>query len=374
VNGRRVLAWFCLGALILVLPTGWISAWSWEWDVRWIYVLLVAFFVSSLLTPLSIRLAPRLGAMDVPNARKVHKTAVPRLGGLAVYGGTILALARNYMWSTQLSGLLAGGTLIYLMGVVEDSRGLSASTRMLGQLIASALVIASGLHVTFVHGLPGGRVLAYLITAVWLVGLTNAVNFMDGIDGLAAGMGTVCSLLYVSIGWPSRQEHLVYASAALSGACLGFIPYNWNPASTFLGDAGSTFIGFTLAGLALMGSWTPQHPVLGLISPILILAIPIFDMIYTTVSRIKNGSVRTLRQWIEYTGKDHFHHRLMRLGMTVPEAVGFILMVNLALGLGALVIYFSGNALVPFLLLVQTSIVFTIIVVLMLLGRQFSRR
>ncbi|MBI3550346.1 MAG: undecaprenyl/decaprenyl-phosphate alpha-N-acetylglucosaminyl 1-phosphate transferase [Elusimicrobia bacterium] len=373
--GRTGLSWFswlCLVGLLLFLPTGWVSAWAWERDIRWFYILLIAFFSSTVLTPISIAAATTLNVLDMPDPRKVHAVPMPRLGGLAVYGAVVLTLVRNGQWSVPLAGLLAGGTIIYLMGVVDDARGLSARVRLLGQLAASGIVVASGLHITYFSVYVGTHVGAVLVTVLWLIGLTNAINFLDGIDGLAASLGVVCSLLFLAIAWPERQGSLAYACAALAGACLGFLPYNWNGAKTFLGDGGATFIGFMLAGLAIHGSWARNNPVVSLSTPLLILSIPIFDMVYTTISRIKNGTVTNFREWLEYAGKDHFHHRLMKIGMRPPEAVGFILMLQLALGLNALICHFSLNPMTPLLILTQTAILYMIVVVLMLIGRQLT--
>jgi UDP-GlcNAc:undecaprenyl-phosphate GlcNAc-1-phosphate transferase len=184
-------------------------------------------------------------------------------------------------------------------------------------------------------------------------------------------MVMLCSMLFFLIAWPSRQSYLAYVTIAIVGACLGFLPYNWKPARIFLGDAGATFLGFMIAGIAVMGSWAHNNPMVAISTPLLILGIPIFDMIYTTVSRVKNGSVRTFRQWLEYAGRDHFHHRLMHLGLSDRQMVVFVWVLNLCLGIGALVIRDTGTK-GSVLLLIQSVIIFLIIVVLMLLGRQLA--
>lgn len=169
-----------------------------------------------------------------------------------------------------------------------------------------------------------------------------------------------------------RQSYVSYSTVALAGARLGYLPYNWRPARIFWGDAGSTFIGFTLAGLAVMGTWSDKNPLVALSTPLLILSIPIFDMIYTTVSRVRNGQVRSVRQWLEFTGTDHFHHRLRHLGMNEAQTVGFILMVNLCLGLASVTIRHAATPFGASILLFQSFLIFMIIVALMLLGRQIS--
>ncbi len=367
----RPAYWFVvLGLLALLLPPGWLSARSWEWGARWLYILLLAFLLCSLLTPLCIPLAFRLKILDMPAARKMHHEPIPRLGGLAVFLSVLIAVGRNFQFSRELAVLMAAAGLIFATGLVDDARGLSARVRLLSQVAASLLLVFSGIRITFVPHIPGELFLEALITVVWMVGITNAINFLDGIDGLAAGMGTLCALLFLSISWPTRQGYVSYFTVALAGACLGFLPYNWRPARIFLGDAGSTFIGFILAGLAVMGSWADQYPLVALSTPLLILSIPIFDMIYTTVSRVRNGQVHNVKEWLEYVGKDHFHHRLMKLGMTEKQAVGFILLVNLCLGLASITIRYAADPLGAGLLLFQAFLIFLIITALMLLGRQ----
>jgi len=227
-----------------------------------------------------------------------------------------------------------------------------------------------GLHLSFPLKMPFGYPISILLSVVWLVGITNAFNFMDGIDGLASSMGAVCSLLFLGLGWNSSQYSLSFMSAALAGACVGFLGINWRPAKAFLGDSGSTFIGFMLGCLALYGSWATNDPVVAISTPLLVLGIPIFDIIYTTISRIRNGSVANLRQWLEYAGKDHFHHRLMYLGLKVEYTVGFIVLLNICLGLGALTMRRTVSSTGTWLLLAQSVIIFIIVVVLMVLGRE----
>ena len=211
------------------------------------------------------------------------------------------------------------------------------------------------------------------LTLLWFVGIANAINFLDGVDGLATGMIALCALLFFSIAWPTRQSYLSYITIATAGACIGFLPYNWRPAKVFLGDAGATFLGFLIAGLAVMGSWAHKDPAVALSTPLLILGIPIFDMIYITVSRIKNDLVHNVKEWLEYTGRDHFHHRLMHLGLSQVQTVLFIWMLNLCLGLGALVIRDTGIR-GSMLLLIQSVIIFVIVIVLMILGKDATNK
>jgi UDP-GlcNAc:undecaprenyl-phosphate GlcNAc-1-phosphate transferase len=363
-------AYYVLLVVILIglfQPGG--GTWAWLHDIRWLYVLLISFIFSQLLTPLVIRLAWFFKILDHPDPRKIHVVPIPRLGGLAIFASFLFSTARNYHFSRELTGLVIGGSIIYVIGLMDDIRPLPARFRLLAQLVAALVVIGHGVVLTVIPlSVPGHGYISVLITIVWLIGFTNALNFMDGVDGLATSMTMACALFFFLIAWPTRQSYLAYVTIAIFGASMGFLPYNWKRARIFLGDAGSTFLGFMLAGLAVMGYWANNDPVVAVSTPLLIMSIPIFDMIYTTVSRIKNGSIHTFKEWLEFAGKDHFHHRLMFLGLSETQTVIFIIMVNLCLGLGALALRYSG-ATESLLLLLQSLFFFLIIIVLMLLGR-----
>lgn len=359
-----------LAVLVAMLPPGGFSAWTWTEGLRWLYLFLIAMSAVFLLAPVSAWLAVRIGAIDMPGARKVHTAPVPRIGGAAVYLAFCGAVLRNQQFSLEIWGILLGGTIIFLLGFLDDWKGLSAGTRLFWQATAAVAVSFFGLHLSFPLNFTGGALVSRLLSAVWLVGIINAFNFMDGIDGLAATMGAICALFFLGIGWNSSQYPLSFISAALAGACVGFLRMNWRPAKVFLGDGGSTFIGFILGCLALYGSWATDNPAVSFSTPLLVLGIPIFDIIYTTVSRVRNGQVSSVREWLEYAGKDHFHHRLMTLGLGVEQTVGFIILLNICLGLGAWTIRYTVSTVGTWLLLTQSVLIFLIVVVLMLLGRE----
>jgi UDP-GlcNAc:undecaprenyl-phosphate/decaprenyl-phosphate GlcNAc-1-phosphate transferase len=371
-------AYYVLLAIVLVLliqVKG--GQWSWAfnaldrtWNIRWIYVLLLSFLLARLLTPAAIWLGWRFGILDHPAARKIHTKAIPRIGGLAIFLAVMTATARNAQFSTQLLGLLTAGAVIYVIGFFDDIRPLSATLRLLAQVLACLIAIKSGVVLTVIPcSAPFVCLLNPLITVIWLLGMANAVNFLDGVDGLVAGMVAISALLFFFIAWPTRQSYLAYLLVAMAGACLGFLPYNWKPARTFMGDAGATFLGFMIAGAAVMGSWATKNFMVAVSVPLIILAIPIFDMIYTTVSRFRNGQVTTLKQWLEYTGKDHFHHRLMNLGFNQKQTVLFIWTLCVSMGLGAIVIRDAGTT-HSVLVLMQSVLILLIIITLMLVGRE----
>lgn len=333
-----------------------------------------SFFVAYLITPIVIKISHKFKILDLPDERKMHTQPTPRLGGVAIFF-TVLLLTINYFkYSTELTGVIIATSIIFLVGLYDDIKGFKASTKLLAQILATLILIKFGVMLSFVPHWPGEHLIEAVITIIWIIGITNAINFLDGIDGLCAGLGVVCMTLFFIIGWHLRQTYLAYLTIALTGACVGFLPYNYRflsgkRASIFLGDSGSTVIGFLLASVAVMGSWAVKDPVVSFSTPLLVLGVPIFDMIYTTISRFKNGSVRTIKEWLEFVGKDHFHHRLVTLGLLEKHAVMFILLITFCLGLGAIVIRQLKGFWAIFLLL-QSIIIFFIITILMRLGRQ----
>jgi len=371
MNSKTKKAYYILLLILLIAllqPKG--GTWAYLLKIRWLYVFILSFVISNLTTPVFIKISHKFGFLDYPNERKIHKVPIPRIGGIAVFIAFLLTLLRNLQFSKQLIGLLIGSSLIFIIGFIDDIKGLSATFRIIVQIISALIVILTGTKITFIPvGWPLENFLEAIITVFWFVGIANAVNFLDGIDGLVTSFGILCSLLFFFIALPTEQEYLAWICVALAGASFGFLPYNWHQAKIFLGDSGATFIGFILAGIAVIGTWAENNAVVALSTPLLVLGVPIFDMIYTTVSRVKNKRVKTIKEWLEYTGCDHFHHRLMKLGLDVPKSVGFIILVSLCLGLSALIIR-SAGAIGSVLLLFQAWGIFTIIVVLMLLGRQ----
>jgi len=361
--------------LILYLGSPRGGTWFYLHNIRWLYVFLLSFLLANLITPIVRRMATRFKILDHPDERKIHRHPIPLLGGLAIYSAFIITVVRNLNFSSELWGVVLGGTIVFLFGLVDDLRGLPARIRFFGQIFATLVIIAYGVRVTVIPHWPGEYILEVLITILGVVGITNAMNFFDGMDGLATGLSIVCVISMIIVGIETGEKWFVFLCAALIGASLGFLPYNFKPASIFLGDAGATFLGFTVAALAIMGSWgqVGYSPIVATATPILILSVLIFDMVYTTVSRIKNGTVRNFRQWLEYAGKDHLHHRLVHLGLTEREAVTFIYALALCLGLGAIVLR-RGTFIDSALLLLQGLIILFIVTVLMIVGKEEFRK
>jgi UDP-GlcNAc:undecaprenyl-phosphate GlcNAc-1-phosphate transferase len=201
--------------------------------------------------------------------------------------------------------------------------------------------------------------------------VTNAVQFLDGMDGLASGLGVVAALFFSVAALQTGQKYLMYLSVALLGACLGFLPYNFRvgrSATIFLGDAGSSFIGFTLGGLAVMGEWAGGNPMVALLTPMLILGVPLFDIAFVSVARVVTGKVHSLHEWLAYTGKDHLHHRFEAMGMNKMQSVLLILFISFTLGLSAILLK-DAQAYEAALLVVQAVFILAIVAVLETMGR-----
>jgi UDP-GlcNAc:undecaprenyl-phosphate GlcNAc-1-phosphate transferase len=268
------------------------------------------------LTPACRWLARAVGLLDRPNARKPHERPTPLLGGGAILGAFAAVVlmrrdARGALW-----GILAGALIVFLLGLVDDRRGMHPWVKLGGQAVAAIVVINSGVRVTFLGDGPAGTA----FTLFWIVGLTNAFNLLDNMDGLSAGVGSISAAAfavlasrYVGLGW--EQSPTAIAGAALAGACLGFLPYNLGGASIFMGDAGSMPLGLILASLAAFGSWRSPTLPTSLAIPVLILAYPIFDTALVTICRWRDGRP------ISQGGTDHSSHRLVNLGLRKTEAV-----------------------------------------------------
>lgn len=330
-----------------------------------IIALLVSFFSSFLFR----KMALSLNILDVPNDKKVHKNPIPLLGGLSIYFGVVIAYCFfSDSFKTMIPIFIASTVILYI-GTYDDIKGLSARVRLLMQIAASVFVITFGIHISFLPKNLLGEMLEIIVTIVWIVGLTNAFNYLDGLDGLATGSAALNLFSFFVIMYGTGQFRLGLAIVILMGACLGFLPHNFfGKKRMFLGDAGSTFLGFTLACIAIKGDWASDNLV-KLSIPILILGVPIFDMIFTTVMRIKEQKVRNVIEWLRYGGKDHFHHYLVDLGLRQRGAVFFIYYLTFSLGLSAIMVS-NDTAVEGMLMIMQSSIIFGVIGVLIVLGKR----
>lgn len=273
-----------------------------------------ATVIALLLTPLSIKTALRFNLVDMPNSapHKIHGRPVPKAGGIAIALAIFLVtLGGGRLFTEDIRPILLASIPIFLFGVWDDARGLSASWKLLGQGIAVGILIWQGVYVRM---LPS-PFLNIAITFLWLIGMTNAFNLVDSMDGLAVGLAATASAFFVLVTLDANQPDLTYLSAVLLGSCVGMFYFNAAPARTFLGDAGAQYLGFVLAALAL--AYTPPglpQPSSWFV-PILLLSIPIFDTSLVVYSRLKR------KVPIYKAGQDHIYHRLVGLNMSPDQAV-----------------------------------------------------
>lgn len=278
---------------------------------------IVVFLIALSLTLFSIpwvrRLAIGIGFVDAPAQRKLHSTPMPLMGGVAMFGGAIAAVLLVYRGQPprQVLGILLALTIVALTGLWDDRYGLPAWAKLGGQVLGFAVLAYFGVRVR----LPVPDWLNYGVTLLWLAGISNAINFLDNMDGLSAGVSAVAAAFMLLLGAINGQFLVAALAAAVLGACLGFLRYNFKPAQIFMGDAGSLFLGFVLAILGLELNFPERPDTVTWMVPVMILGLPIFDTTLVVISRIRRGvSPNT-------AGKDHVSHRLVRLGFSQREAV-----------------------------------------------------
>ena len=301
---------------------------------------LVLIFTSAFIlvlgaTPIIRRLANRLGFVDQPDARRLHRMPVPLLGGIAIYAGFIVALVifgEGWVVS-QAIGILIGATLVSFLGIWDDRWGMRPAMKLLGQALATGIIVASGVQVSF---LPS-QALNLFITFLWVLGITNALNLLDNMDGLSGGVGALAAAFFLLLAAWNGQYLVASLAAALMGVCIGFLVYNFNPASIFMGDAGSMFLGFVLAVVGIKLRFPGRPNIITWMIPVVVLGLPVFDTTLVVFSRLRRG-INPLTN----PGRDHASHRLVSLGLSQRQAVILLYGVCCALGLVSLLIMHSG--------------------------------
>lgn len=314
---------------------------------------LLVVFVSAigafLLTPLAIRLAFRWGAVDVPNARKVHSRPMPRMGGFAVFLAFCLPWASLYFIENPISStfrdfekrfaaILLAATVMFILGIYDDIRGADAPKKFLVQVLASIGLWAGGVRIEEIT-LPwsGSIELGWLglpVTVLWTVGVTNAINLLDGIDGLVSGVTAVMAVSLAIINVLTGNSLIALLTLSLAGACLGFLPYNHSPARIFLGDTGSLTIGMILAGIGILSLYHEGRQTAGplLSVPLILFGLPLFDTVRVMVQRALRG-----KSMFE-ADRNHVHHRLLDMGMNHRQAAWTLYAVAAALGVTAIIL------------------------------------
>lgn len=313
---------------------------------HYLALIAVAAGVTVALTPLVRALSLKYGLVDQPGGRKVHEVPISRLGGIAIFAGVMAALAVELVgelyfgWTTSLIdggtmllGVLAGMLVIFAIGLLDDIVSLQPGAKLIGQLTAASIVLAAGLRIDFVGNPTGGGLislglLGIPVTLIYIVGFTNVINLIDGLDGLAAGVSAIAGTsLLVLAARPNHFESAILA-AALIGACLGFLRFNFNPASIFMGDSGSMFLGFALATISLLGVMKSVAAV-ALAVPLMVVGVPIFDTASAIVRRLLH------KRPIQEADRGHIHHRLLRQGFNQRQTVVLIYIWSVVLAVGA---------------------------------------
>ncbi|HOA42944.1 MAG TPA: MraY family glycosyltransferase [Bacillota bacterium] len=303
-------------------------------------IFLVAFIITFGLTPLAIKIAPKIGALDIPkDDRRMHTVTMPRFGGFAIYMGSMVASALLLPGTTdhRMTGIAVGATLILIMGIIDDIHGLSAKVKLVGQIACACILFATNVRISFVSDPFGNGIIEFpwivslLVTILWIVGITNTINLIDGLDGLAAGVSFIATIAIAYIAYIHGRYEVCMAFMALAGSCLGFLPWNFHPAKIFMGDGGALYLGFMIASISVM-SPMKSATVIATILPIFVLALPILDTALAIVRRVKNGRP------IMEADKGHLHHKIMNVGMGQKRTVLTLYSISGIMGVAAILI------------------------------------
>ncbi len=305
-----------------------------------ILALAVAFLISFATTPAVIAFANKIKAIDVPkDERRIHKKPIPLIGGLAIFYGFVVSVLCFAVMDKPTMGILLGSLIMVTVGVIDDMRDMNAKLKLIFQIVSALIVVYFGVEVEYIAN-PLAKWIGpeYInlglwsipLTVVWIVGVTNAVNLIDGLDGLAVGVSSIASVALLSLTILSQNLNAAILVAALAGAGFGFLPYNFNPAKIFMGDTGSTFLGFVLACISIQGLMK-MYAVISIAVPVLILGLPIFDTMFAILRRVAK------KKPIMSPDRGHLHHRLIDMGFSQRQAVTILYTLTSLLCLTAVV-------------------------------------
>ena len=312
------------------------------------YVLLAfltALLASFVLTPVVKTLAYKVGAIDIPkDGRRMHSTPIPRLGGLAIFLGFLISVLMFVPMTREMKSILLGAVVIVVLGIIDDIMALPALLKFVVQIAAALIPALNGVNIQVfsnpnlfsehLYWRLGGLSLPF--TVLWIVAVTNSVNLIDGLDGLAAGVSTISATAMLMIALVGGEADVSLVLGAVAGACLGFLPYNFHPASMFMGDTGATFLGYILAAMSIQGLYK-YYAVISFVVPFLILGLPIFDTTFAFVRRLAHG------QNPMHADRGHIHHRLIDMGLSQKQAVATLYVISAILGLSAVVLTTGGG-------------------------------
>ena len=315
----------------------------------WIKLIMAAggaFLICFGMTPPVKRFAELIGAVDQPSERRINKVPIPRMGGLAIFLGFVLTALLFVPLSTQVTGILLGAVIIAVMGAVDDIVSLNPWIKLLGQIVAAVVVIRCGVVFDAVSNPNPLSEVAFIeigwlsvpLTVLWIVACTNAVNLIDGLDGLAVGVSAISSLTMLVVSLIVSDPAVSLLLAALTGACLGFMPYNLNPAKIFMGDVGSQLLGFVLSTVSILGLFK-MHAIITFVVPFLALALPLADTTFAFFRRILRG------QSPFHPDRGHLHHRLLDMGLSQKQAVALMYGISALLGIAAVLMTWTNPVL-----------------------------
>jgi UDP-GlcNAc:undecaprenyl-phosphate GlcNAc-1-phosphate transferase len=316
-----------------------------ELTIKILATLAAAFIISFAATPIVKAFAQRVGAIDVPReARRIHDHPIPRMGGLAIFLGFLLSVLLFAEIDRQLQGILLGCVIIVATGAVDDIISLNAWVKLALQILAAVVAVIHGVEINVLANPAVWSAKEYLIlggwgipiSILWIVGITNSVNLIDGLDGLAVGVSTISSVTMLIIALLVSDSSVAIVLAALAGACVGFMPYNLNPAKIFMGDTGALLLGYVLATMSILGLFK-FYAVVSFAVPLLAIAVPLFDTVFSFCRRLLRG------QSPMHADRGHFHHRLIDMGLNQKQAVAVLYSISGILGLAAVVITTSGE-------------------------------
>ena len=336
---------------------------------------LLAFIVAFMATPWSIKLANKIGAVDIPkDERRMHQNKMPKLGGVAVIAGFLISIIyllfvvtiegsvnifgqENYI--KKLIGILLGIIVITITGILDDVKTLKPYQKLFGQVLAAVIVIAFGLQIDAINvsNLPQigfNKGLSIFITLIWIVGITNAINLMDGLDGLSSGISLIsCISLLIIFALNNCPMVAILTISSLIGALVGFLPFNFAPAKTFIGDTGSNFLGFMLSVISILGV-AKTYTIAVIVLPMLVLGLPILDVVWAIIRRIIKGkSIKAIFR----ADNEHVHHKLVKRGFTQKQAVLILYGASAIFGMFAIILFDSGIwKAISFLLMVVAAV------------------
>lgn len=301
------------------------------------FIISVALSLS--MTPIVKKIAVKVGAIDIPkDERRVHKKPMPLMGGLALYISVIVTSLLFLPIDKTLISIIIGGSIICISGIIDDIKDLSPRAKLVFQIIAAIVLILGDVKIdaitnpfTKTSKLIELGIFSIPITIFWVVGITNTLNLIDGLDGLAAGVAMIASLSFLFVAGKFNYIPVMIMSAIIAGGCLGFLPYNFNPAKIFMGDTGALFLGFMLASLSIEGVMKSVATI-AVVVPIIILGVPIFDTTFAIFRRLLNGKS------IAEADKGHLHHRLLKMGYSQKKTVLILYAISAIFGLCAVLI------------------------------------